>query len=175
MVDDTHLTFVGAPDGKQDEVKTSLLKCGIPAQRLAVRSFLQSRESLKNLLCEVDLAIMPSRTEGFGLTGLEALSAGLPILVSGNSGFGIALSDVPFGSYVVIDSEDSDTWAKAIKDVKKKKRVNRLCESKVLRASYEKKYNWEPQTKSLISHMARITEGINIFSITFDLLQTACQ
>ena len=30
-------------------------------------------------------------------------------------------------------------------------------------------------TKSLISHMARITEGINIFSITFDLLQTACQ
>jgi len=177
MVDDTHLTFVGAPDGKQDEVKTRLLQCGIPAQRLTVRSFLQSRESLKNLLCEVDLAIMPSRTEGFGLTGLEALSAGLPILVSGNSGFGVALSEVSFGSYVVIDSEDSDTWAKAIKDVRKKKRFNRLNESKVLRASYEKKYNWETQTKSLISNMARITEGIKIFSITFDLLRTAagCQ
>jgi len=172
MVDDTHLTFVGAPDGKQDEVKTRLLQCGIPAQRLTVRSFLQSRESLKNLLCEVDLAIMPSRTEGFGLTGLEALSAGLPILVSGNSGFGVALSKVSFGSYVVIDSEDSDTWAKAIKDVRKKERFNRLDESKVLRSSYEKKYNWEAQTKSLISNMARITEGI-----TFDLLRTAagCQ
>jgi len=174
-LDDTHLTFVGAPDGKQDEVKTRLLKCGIPAQRLTVRSFLQSRESLKNLLCEVDLAIMPSRTEGFGLTGLEALSAGLPILVSGNSGFGVALCEVPFGSYVVIDSEDSDTWAKAIKDVRKKKRVNRLEESKILRALYEKKYNWEAQTKSLISNMARITEGIKIFSITLDLLRTGCQ
>ena len=175
MVDDTHLTFVGAPNGKQDEVKTCLLKCGIPAQRLTIRSFLQSRESLKNLLCEVDLAIMPSRTEGFGLTGLEALSAGLPILVSGNSGFGIALSEVPFGSYFVINSEDSDTWAKAIKDVQKKNRFNRLYESKELRASYEKKYNWAVQTKSLISNMARITEGMNIQSITCDLLQTACQ
>ena len=175
MVDDTHLTFVGAPDGKQDEVKTRLLKCGIPTQRLTVRSFLQNRESLKNLLCEVDLAIMPSRTEGFGLTGLEALSAGLPVLVSGNSGFGVVLSEVSFGSHAVIYSEDSDTWAKAIMDVRKRKRIIRLEESKVLRASYEKKYNWEAQTKSLISNMAHITEGIKIFSITFDLLRIGCQ
>ena len=175
-LDDTHLTFVGAPDGKQDEVKTRLLKCGILAQHLTIRSYLQSRESLKNLLCEVDLAIMPSRTEGFGLTGLEALSAGLPILVSGNSGFGFALSKVPFGSFFVIDSEDSETWAKAIKDVRKKDRFNRLQESKGLRASYENKYNWEAQTKSLISNMARTIEGMrNILSITFGLLPTACQ
>jgi len=174
-VDDTHLTFVGAPDGKQDEVKTRLLKCGIPAQRLTVRSFLQNRESLKNLLCEMDLAIMPSRTEGFGLTGLEALSAGLPVLVSGNSGFGVALSEVPFGSHAVIDSDDSHAWAKAIKDARKKKRSNRLQESKVLRALYEKKYNWKAQTKSLISNMSHITKGIKIFSVTFDLLRTSCQ
>ena len=49
---------------------------------------MKDRESLKRVLCEVDLAIMPSGTEGFGLTGPEALSAGLPVLVSGNSGFG---------------------------------------------------------------------------------------
>lgn len=29
------------------------------------------------MLCEVDLAIIPSRTEGFGLIGLEALLAGM--------------------------------------------------------------------------------------------------
>ena len=40
---------------------------------------------------------MPSRTEGFGLTALEALSAGLPILVSGNSGFAHALRHLPSG------------------------------------------------------------------------------
>ena len=114
MLDNTHLTFVGAPHGKQDEVKNHLLHCRIPAQSLTVRSFTESREGLKKLLLEVDLAIMPSRTEGFGLTGLEALSAGLPILVSRNSGFGEALSNVMFGSFFVIDSDDSEVWAKAI-------------------------------------------------------------
>lgn len=47
---------------------------------------------------------MPSRTEGFGLTGLEALSAGVPLLIiSCNSGFEEALSSVPFGSSFVIN------------------------------------------------------------------------
>lgn len=165
MLDDTRLTFVGAPDGKQDEVKTSLLKCGIPPQRLAVRRFLQNREDLKKLLCEVDLAIMPSRTEGFGLTGLEALSAGLPILVSGNSGFGEALRNVPFGSFFVINSDDSKKWAKAIKNVRDKNRKQRLQESDELRASYEKKYSWEDQTKTLVSKMIGMTQGRNFFSM----------
>ena len=177
-LDDTHLTFVGAPDGKQDEVKMRLLKCEILAQHLTVRSYLQSRESLKDLLCEVDLAIMPSRTEGFGLTGLEALSAGLPILVSRNSGFGEALRKVLYGSYFVINSEDPKVWANAIKDVQDKDRYDRLQESEGLRASYEKKYNWESQTKALISKMFSITQGMNIFNISFIFLvtdQTGCQ
>ena len=177
-LDDTHLTFVGAPDGKQDVVKIRLLECGILAQHLTVRSYLHSRESLKDLLCEVDLAIMPSRTEGFGLTGLEALSAGLPILVSRNSGFGEALRKVLYGSYFVINSEDPKVWANAIKDVQDKDRFDRLQESEGLRASYEKKYNWESQTKALITKMFSITQGLNIFNINFVFLvtdQTGCQ
>ncbi|KAL9976645.1 hypothetical protein ACROYT_G013967 [Oculina patagonica] len=153
MLDDTHLVFVGAPNGKQDEVKNRLLECGIPAQRLTVRSFLQSRESLKNLLCEVDLALMPSRTEAFGLTGLEALSAGLPILVSGNSGFGEALSKVSFGSLFVVDSVEAEVWSKSIKHISGKDRRKRLQESQLLRMLYEEEYSWERQTKSLIDKM----------------------
>ena len=159
-LDDTHLIFVGAPDGRQDEVKNRLLECGISAQCLTVRSFIQSREKLQSLLCEVDLAVMPSRTEAFGLTGLEALSAGLPILVSGNSGFGEALSKVAFGSLFVIDSDDPAVWAKAIKDVSGKQRRKRLHESELLRMSYQKEYSWEKQSKSLISKMVSMTHGM---------------
>ncbi|XP_078368369.1 uncharacterized protein LOC144652231 isoform X3 [Oculina patagonica] len=156
MLDGTHLVFVGAPNGKQDEVKNRLLECGIAAQRLTVRSFLQSRESLKNLLCEVDLALMPSRTEAFGLTGLEALSAGLPILVSGNSGFGEALSKVSFGSSFVVDSDEAEVWAKSIKHISGKERRKRLQESKSLRTFYREEYSWERQTKSLIDKMVSL-------------------
>ena len=103
---------------------------------------MQSREDLKRSFLEVDLVLMPSRSEGFGLTGLEALSAGLPVLVSSNSGFGEALSKVPFGSSFVIDSVDPKVWAAAIKKVWGKDRQGRLEESSTLRTSYGRKYSW---------------------------------
>ena len=124
-----HLIFVGAPDGKQEAVKERLLQSGISSRQLTVRKFLQCRERLRECFCEVDLCIMPSRTEGFGLTALEALSAGLPILVSGNSGFGDALRKVPSGKSFVVDSEDPKVWAEAITVVRKKERPERLQET----------------------------------------------
>ena len=157
---DTHLVFVGAPEGKHEEVAARLLDCGIPANRLKVRGYVNSRESLKRLFCEVDLAVMPSRTEGFGLTGLEALSAGLPVLVSKNSGFGEALSKVLHGESFVIDSEDPKIWAAAITKMWDKDRSRRLEEAKVLRTSYENKYSWAKQRNDLFDRMARLTPGM---------------
>ena len=159
-LEDACLYFVGAPEGKHEEIAKRLLKCGIPANRLIVRSFLQCRDTLKRLFYEVDLVLMPSRTEGFGLTGLEALSAGLPVLVSSNSGFGEALSQLLFGSSYVIDSDDSKVWAEAIKNIWTKHRETRLQEAKELRTSYEKKYSWTKQCKSLVEKMISIGHGM---------------
>jgi len=150
------LVFVGAPDGKQEEVAANLLLSGLSKDQLIVRTFVQSKEGLNDLFCEVDLAIMPSRTEGFGLTALEALSAGLPILVSGNSGFGVALRDLPSGESFVLDSEDPEEWAKAIASVRQKGRTQRLQEFQMLRTTYEKKYNWEEQCEALVEKMLSI-------------------
>ena len=47
-----------------------------------MKPYLENREDLAALLSTADLAIIPSRSEGFGLTALEALSAGLPFLVT---------------------------------------------------------------------------------------------
>ncbi|XP_068717116.1 D-inositol 3-phosphate glycosyltransferase-like [Montipora capricornis] len=146
----THLIFVGAPYGKYQEIKQSLLDCGLPATCLKVRGCVKCRESLRKLFCEVDLVVMPSRTDGFGLTGLEALSAGLPVLVSKNSGFGECLSKVPFGSSFVIDSEKPEVWAAAIKNIWDKDRQNRLEEVQILRLSYERKYSWTKQSDALL-------------------------
>ena len=159
-LNDAHLVFVGAPEGKHEDIKKRLLECGLPVHRLTVRSFLQSREDLKRLFCEVDLVLMPSRTEGFGLTGLEALSAGLPVLVSKNSGFGEALCKVPFGSACVIDSEDPVVWAEAIKKVWKKDRETRLQEAELLRSSYKKNFSWAKQSQGLVNQMLSLVDGM---------------
>ena len=155
------LVFVGATEGGLEDVKDRFLKCGIEANNLTVRSFLQDRESLKSLFCEVDLAVMPSRTEGFGLVALEALSAGLPVLVSKNSGFGDALSKVQFGRYFVLNSDDPQVWANEIKRLQDRDRCDRLEESELLRSLYAKKYSWEKQCKEFISKMACAVEGRN--------------
>ena len=144
-----HLVFVGAPEGKQEQVKESLLECGISPRQLTVRSYRESRESLADLFCEADLAIMPSRTEGFGLAALEALSAGLPILVSDNSGFGQALEKIPFGMSFVVESDEPNEWGRAIKRARKKSRDVRLKEAGVLRDFYDQEYKWLEQCQTL--------------------------
>ena len=157
-----HLMFVGAPDGKQEEVADNLLQSGILKSQLTVRKFIQSKERLKELFCEVDLCIMPSRTEGFGLTALEALSAGLPILVSGNSGFGDALRTVPLGKSFVVESEDPKEWARAIAGVRQKERSERLQEVQRLKTSYEEQFSWEKQCDILVDKMWDMVHGKNI-------------
>ena len=153
------LTFVCAPGGKENEIAKQLLKHGIDRSQLTVRSFNENRETLARLFCEVDLAIMPSGSEGFGLTALEALSAGLPVLVSGNSGLGQALMDVPTGSNCVVDSEDPNDWARKIKDVRKKTRNVRLAESKLLREKYLEKYSWQESCGALVDKMLNLVTG----------------
>ena len=153
------LIFVGAPDGKQDKVAEMLCQTGIPRNQLFVRSFLKDKQRLKELFFEVDVAIMPSRTEGFGLTALEAMSAGLPILVSGNSGFGEALRCLPMGESFVIDSDDPKEWAKAIAAIQQKSRAQRLEEIQRLRRSYEERFSWERQCKSLVDTMWKMVYG----------------
>ena len=167
---DTRLVFVGAPDGKHEEIAKRLTGCGVPASRLRVRGFIKERESLKRLFQEVDLVVMPSRTEGFGLAGLEALSAGLPVLVSRNSGFGEALCIVPFGSSFVVNSEDPTDWTAAISKIWAKDRKSRLEEVETLRDSYDKKYNWAKQVKDLLHKMISWTNGMNVNCIFFIVL-----
>ena len=152
------LKFVCAAGGKGD-IADKLHHHGVSRNQVIIRSFDDSREVLTDLFCEVDLAIMPSRTEGFGITALKALSAGLPVLVSGNSGLGEALKEVPLGSQSVVDSEDPKVWAREIKRVRQKKREVRLSESRYLREKYLEKYSWEEPCKSLVIKMRNLVFG----------------
>ena len=152
------LVFVGAPDGEEDKVKERFLEEGILPSQLIVHSA-KERDELAKQFYEADLVMMPSRTEGFGLAALEALSAGLPVLVSRNSGVGKALNKVPTGSYCVVNSEKPKKWAKAIRTICSKEREVRLREAILLRQSYAETYQWEGQCSTLVEKMLEMIEG----------------
>ena len=152
------LVFVGAPDGEEDKVKERFLEEGILPSQLIVRSA-KERDELAKQFYEADLVMMPSRTEGFGLAALEALSAGLPVLISGNSGIGKALKKVPIGSCCVVNSEKPKKWAKAIRTICSKEREVRLREAILLRQIYAETYQWEGQCNTLVEKMLEMIKG----------------
>ena len=163
------LLFVGSPEGKQDEVRKRLLKYGIMDEQLTVREFVKSRERMKELFCEVDMVIMPSKEEGFGLVALEALSAGLPILIGSNSGFARTIKNIPLGKYSIVeDSGDPAKWAEAIKDVRNRYEVV-LVENETLKQSYSKKYCWKKQCEKLVDRLWKMVYGKvwPLFSLKF--------
>ncbi|KAL9970342.1 hypothetical protein ACROYT_G022699 [Oculina patagonica] len=154
-----HLIFVGAPSENEEQVADKLLEQGLNRSQLTVKGYLENRDDLATLLSTANLAIIPSRTEGFGLTALEALSAGLPFLVSQNSGFGEALQEIPSGSSWVVDSEDPEQWAEAIKCVREKRRETALKECQELHTRYAEKYSWEKQCNDLVELMGSLVNG----------------
>ena len=153
------LRFASKERGKEDELADKSLQCGIGRNQLIICSFDENRETLANLLSAVDIAILPSKTEGFGLSSLEAISAGLPVLVSGNSGIAEALREVPNGSHCIVDSEDPADWARAIKAVRDKKRKVRLAEAKILRENYLQQFSWEEPCNFLVKKMYSLAFG----------------
>ena len=153
------LLFVGSPEGKQDEVRKRLRQYGISDEQLRVRGFVKSREDMKDLFCEADMLIMPSKSEGFGLIALEALSAGLPIRVGSNSGLARAMKNFPNGKYIIVgDSGDPAKWAEAIEDVRDRHEVV-LKESEMLKEHYSKMYSWETQCKDLVDRLWKMVYG----------------
>ena len=160
-----HLIFVGAPEGQQEDVKKIFLMHGIKRDQLIVRSFLETREQLPRMFCEADLCIMPSRTEGFGLTALEALSAGVPILVAKNSGIGAALGEVLHGNACIVESDEPEDWGKRIEGVLGRDRSLRLMEADGIRNNYKTKYSWAKQCGQLVEKICSLKVGSSVFNI----------
>lgn len=61
----------------------------------------ENRKKLLERLSEFSLCMVLSLREGFGLTALEAISAGVPLIVSKTSGFYNALEELRLDSYVL--------------------------------------------------------------------------
>ena len=155
-----HLIYVGAGKGTEQQFKDLFHKCGVSKSQLRIRSLPKTDDEWKKLFLEVDLAIMPSGDKEFGLEALLALSAGLPVLVHGESGFGEALRDVTFGTSAIVDSDDANEWASRIKKIRETDRKTRLKQAADLRSNYDEKYNWEKQLKPLVAMMFMMVSGM---------------
>ena len=160
-----HLIFVGARKGTDQQQFANLFhQCEVLKRQLTIRSLPQTEKEWKDLFCEVDLAILPSDDKEFGWEALLALSAGLPVLVHGESGFGEALSEVTFGTSAIVDSDDAREWALRIQTIRETDRKTRLEEAAKLHSNYSEKYSWLRQLVPLVEMMLDMVSGMGNIS-----------
>ena len=162
-----HLIYVGAGKGTEQQFKNLFHNCGVSKSQLRIRNLPKTDDEWKKLFLEVDLAIMPSDDKEFGLEALLALSAGLPVLVHWESGFGEALRDVTFGTSVIVDSDDAREWASRIKTIRETDRKTRLEQAAMLRSNYDEKYSWEKQLTPLVAMMFMMVSGMIFIPCNF--------
>jgi len=113
----------GAPAKSADALRRQALAWAqVPSLKVVVRPYTHENQRLAADLRRASLVLMPSRAEGFGLVGVEAIVSGTPVLISESSGLGVLLDrtlqpdDV---QRVVVamagdDDEIVERWARAI-------------------------------------------------------------
>ena len=167
------LTFVGSSPGDHRNVEQWFLqKTGIKRKQLTIRGYCTEQDELKGMFHQSDLVALPSRTEGFGLVGLEAISCGVPVLVSGESGLAEALQEVQGGSNVIVQSDDDAVeWARRISEVSSQSPEERQTNARELRENYRKVYPWRKECerfKGLIENVLKTKNGeLTCFNFIF--------
>ncbi|MEO5363422.1 MAG: glycosyltransferase [Magnetococcus sp. DMHC-8] len=118
---DITLMVRGAEAGQGDSLRRDMLKWAQrPGVDITVREYSPSLEKLSLDLQRASVLLMPSREEGFGLVGWEALSLGVPILVSDKSGLAEVMKQyAPADSkqFIVSVVDDIETDGVAWKNV----------------------------------------------------------
>ena len=98
---DVNLVIAGNDMGAMASVKREVVRQGITA-RTTITGLLRGGERL-DALAAADVVVYPSSDEVFGLVAFEALLAGTPVVVGGDSGCGELVSQTGGGVVVPID------------------------------------------------------------------------
>ena len=145
------LTFVGSSPGEHRKIEEWFLKkTRVSREQLTIRGYCSEQNELKMMFHQSDLVALPSRTEGFGLVALEAISAGIPVLVAGKSGIAKALQNVKGRKIVIVKSNDPAKWAQRIKRLSNQSPEKRQTNALQLRENYRQVYSWQTECEKFI-------------------------
>jgi len=138
---------------------------GTRSLRVVPRPYSPHVATLSEDLHHANVVVMPSRTEGFGLAGLEAITRGVPTLISRRSGLGALLDQerselsVELSNRVipVTDDEQTDTirWSDAMAAVLNNPKPA-FAAARTLREEMAAKRTWSMAAATLLTAMTAL-------------------
>jgi glycosyltransferase involved in cell wall biosynthesis len=146
------LVVRGAPAGKGEDLKNSLQALAGDKVRVVVDPFTPDAAIVRNSIRGASLVLMPSREEGFGLSGLEAISEGIPVLLSRMSGLAQAIQrclPALAPSHVVDVQNGAEHLAERIRQ-KLNERELAFDGARALRSAMRDHFDWSAATHMLV-------------------------
>jgi glycosyltransferase involved in cell wall biosynthesis len=144
-VPDMDLVIAGADGWKTEAISAAIKNADAGITRLAH----VTDEARRDLLCNADIVLVPSFSEGFGLVALEAIQAGTPVLTS-NRG---ALPEVVGQGDWLLDPMDEQAW----RDVMIRLLTDTAARDGIVHGQEKQrgKFSWEKAAESMIDFFDR--------------------
>lgn len=139
--DNVRFVMAGSGDLK-DKIEQKLKTLGI-SSHFSLPGFLKQDE-IRKLFSETDLYVMPSVSEPFGISSLEALQAGVPVIISKQSGVAEVIRNA-----IKVDYWDIDALSDAIYAVLNYKPLSKFMSSKGIKEV--NKLNWDKAGKQILN------------------------
>ncbi|MCD7909333.1 MAG: glycosyltransferase, partial [Clostridium sp.] len=98
-LDTSTITMIGCPEEERENLNRISSECARKRVSNNPINFLSHDRLLKEMY-SYHLCIMPSLSEGFGLTGWEAISLGIPVIISKSSGLYNFLDQAKYRGYI---------------------------------------------------------------------------
>jgi glycosyltransferase involved in cell wall biosynthesis len=193
--DDSNLTLWGlSPNDTETEIRLREAGSQITQGHISINClpYTTDRNILFQSIKDSSVFIMPSLSEGFGLVGLEAISAGVPLIVSKHSGLYEFLENEKLDNYVKVINVQGDIGGKTnpndiktlndilknmLRDMPKYKNDALRLREKLL----ENDVTWESAAKSVykimgIRHMNDIAWQLyNVISVDVKKVINVCE
>jgi D-inositol-3-phosphate glycosyltransferase len=115
MVPDASLVVVGGPSGANGDSELERLiglADDVAPGRVEFRGPVDHDTGMADLLASIDVLVIPSRTESFGLVAVEAQACGTPVVAARVGGLVHAVANADSG--YLVEGDDVVDWAKRI-------------------------------------------------------------
>jgi glycosyltransferase involved in cell wall biosynthesis/tetratricopeptide (TPR) repeat protein len=155
------LLLRGARPGEKRKLREAVLGWARRADMYVTPlTYTTDAKALQDDLSSSDLVLMPSRAEGFGLAGLEAVAAGVPVLISARSGLAKLVEEAApeFVGDVVVNVQcklacDGEAWGMAIAAVLRD-RGAAFARASVLRERMRTTYSWSAAAERVLQTLS---------------------
>lgn len=160
---EVELVLRGVEVGSSEELIGKVKSwAGTDSLQVVARPYSPDREALRQDLHRANVVIMPSRSEGFGLVGLEAIKLGVPTLISKRSGLGLLLTEEQSDLSVDLSNKlipvtgeeyvDTLRWGDAIAAVLANPKPS-FWAARLLREEMAEKRTWAMAAEALLGAM----------------------